>query len=113
MRDSLIQFKGTIFENGYGQVAKKVMQDQELRKSAKLVYAYLCTFGSGAFPSRSKICYDLKIGTTTLSDSIKDLTKNGYITIEKQRGEHGHFSHNIYIIELVKSDGNAVSGQRP
>ena len=102
MGDALIQYKGTIYEKGYGQVAKMAMQDEVLKKSAKLIYAYLCTFGSGAFPSRSKICADLKIGKTTLTDSIKDLIKNGYLSVEQQRSEQGQFSHNVYIIEFVK-----------
>jgi hypothetical protein len=102
MGDALIQYKGTIYEKGYGQVGKAVMQDQALKKSAKLIYAYLCTFGSGAFPSRNKICTDLKIGKTTLTDSIKELIINGYLSVKQQRSEQGHFSHNVYIIEFIK-----------
>ena len=30
MSDKLSQFKGTIYENGYGLIAKKVMKDTEL-----------------------------------------------------------------------------------
>lgn len=102
MGDSLIQFRGTIFENGYGQVAKVVMQDENLSKYAKLVYAYICTFGSGSFPSYSKICNDLKIGRTSLSNAIKELGKNGYLSIEQQRKEGGRYGKNLYIVELVK-----------
>ncbi|MBP2631446.1 MAG: hypothetical protein H6Q70_2074 [Firmicutes bacterium] len=102
MGDSLIQFKGTIFERGYGQVAKVVMQDENLSKISKLLYAYICTFGNGAFPSREKICSDLKIGKNSISSSLSELVKNGYITIQQQRKENGHFYNNVYVIELIK-----------
>lgn len=102
MGDALIQFRGTIFEFGYGQVAKIVMQDMNLSKNAKLVYSYICTFGTGSFPSYYKICNDLKIGRTTLSIALKNLVKNGYLTIEQQRTDSGHYGKNLYVIEFVK-----------
>lgn len=102
MSDTILQFRGTIYEQGYGQVAKVVMRDQELSKTAKLVYAYICTFGSNAFPGRSTICSDLGIGKTTLSDSLRNLTDNGYLTIEQQRNSNGYFARNVYYIEPVK-----------
>lgn len=102
MGDTLIQFKGTIYEAGFGQVSKLVMQDETLSKSAKLIYAYICTFGSGAFPSRRRICSDLKVGKTTVTDSLKQLIQSGYITVEQKRDANGLFSHNVYIVEFVK-----------
>ena len=51
-------------ENGYGTVTKATMLDQNLTIEAKAIYAYLCSFAGGkddAWPSVSRICYDLKI----------------------------------------------------
>ncbi|WP_418627477.1 helix-turn-helix domain-containing protein [Anaerosinus sp.] len=101
MGDSLIQFRGTIFEKGFGQVAKMAMQDEDLLKNSKLLYSYLCTFGNGAFPSRAKICKDLKMSKTSVSNSLANLVQNGYISVEQKR-EKGRFSHNVYIIEFIK-----------
>jgi len=103
MGDALIQYRGTIYEQGYGQVAKMAMQDQLLPRSAKLIYAYICTFGSGAFPSRAKICGDLKIGKTTLTQGIHHLINTGYLTVEQARNDQGHYCHNIYVINFVKN----------
>lgn len=102
MGDALLQFQGTIFEKGYGQVAKMVMQDSNLSKFSKLVYGYICTFGSGAFPGRQRICSDLGIGHTTLTKSLRELVKNGYLTIEQKRSTDGKFLHNLYVVELIK-----------
>lgn len=117
MDGTIIQFRGTIFEHGYGQVAKSVMQDRALNKHAKLVYAYICTFGTGAFPGYSKICNDLKIGRSTLSTAIKQLENNGYMTIESQRSSNGLFGKNVYVIEVIKkslvSPPSTVDGLRP
>lgn len=104
MGDALLQFQGTIYEKGYGQVSKMVMQDPALTQTAKLLYAYLCTYGTGAFPSRDKICHDLKITKNRISVNMSNLVKNGYITITRIR-ESGKFTHSIYNINFVK-DGN-------
>ena len=42
--NSVIQFEGTIYENGYGLLAQKVMRDKDLPKQSKLIYAYMCSF---------------------------------------------------------------------
>lgn len=101
MGDALIQFQGTIYEKGYGQVAKMVMQDPNLTQTAKLLYAYICTYGTGAFPSREKICTDLKITKNRISVNMSNLTENGYITITRIR-QSGRFTHSVYNINLIK-----------
>ena len=101
MGDALIQFKGSVYEKGYGQVAKMVLQDTNLTQTAKLLYAYLCTYGTGAFPSREKICTDLKISKNRISVNMSSLVQNGYITITRIR-ESGRFTHNVYNINLIK-----------
>ncbi len=90
-----------IFDNGYGKISKFVMTNKNLNKTSRLIYAYLCSFGAGISPTREEICLDLKIGTTTLSNSLKELKKLGYINIESQRNSHGYFSHNVYTINTV------------
>lgn len=85
---------------GYGTIAKLAMQDRNLDISAKAVYAYFNSFsgaGDSCFPTREKICYDLKISNDTLSKYLKQLIDNGYITVEQAK-EKGRFSHNVYTI---------------
>lgn len=93
-----------IFQNGYGFIAKMVMQDQELTLQEKGVYAYLCSFsgrGIDAFPSRQKICDDLKISNDSLGKYLKGLTNSGYISITQSKNET-KFGNNIYTINLEK-----------
>lgn len=54
-----------VFSKGYGIIPKLVMQDQDLSIEAKSIYAYFASYagnGTTAFPSVSKIIYDLNIG---------------------------------------------------
>jgi hypothetical protein len=69
--DMVIQFRGTIYEKGYGQVAQLVMRDKTLKPTAKAIYAYLCSFAWGgvdsdrkAFPTVKQQCYELSIRRT-------------------------------------------------
>ncbi|WP_052085719.1 helix-turn-helix domain-containing protein [Clostridium sp. HMP27] len=101
--DKLIQFKGTIYENGYGLIAKKIMKDSSLTLSSKAIYAYLCSYAgneSSAFPSVKLIKHELGISKDTFYKYIKELIDKGYIVITQQRGEKGKFSHNVYSIEV-------------
>jgi len=87
-----------IFKNGYGFIAKMVMQDRNLHVTAKALYAYFCSFsgkGDDIFPSRSKICYDLQISSDTFSKYLKSLVDGGYIGV-RQVKKNGKFSHNVY-----------------
>lgn len=89
-----------VFGEGYGLIPRLVMQDRKLDIGSKLLYAYLCSF-TGAerscYPSREKICFDLDIGSDTLTRYISKLKESGYIRIEKLR-EKGRFGHNVYIL---------------
>ena len=40
----LYSLRGTIYENGYGLIAQKVMRDKDLSPVAKSIYAYICSF---------------------------------------------------------------------
>lgn len=107
MMDSVIQFRGTIYENGYGLIASKVMRDKTIPKQARLIYAYMCSFASidkngdrVAFPSVSLQCNELGMTEDTYYKWRKELEKRGLITIEKRK-EKGKFERNLYFIEAV------------
>ena len=57
MENNILELDG-IFKNGYGFIAKSVMQDNQISLQAKGLYAYLCSYsgkGKDVFPSRKKI----------------------------------------------------------
>jgi HAMP domain-containing protein len=108
--DKVVQFRGTVYEDGSGMVAQKVMRDKEISMTAKAIYAYLCTFAWGgvdnerkAFPSVATQCKELGIKSDkTYFKHRKQLEEAGYITIEKTgRNKLGEFQNNIYYIEAV------------
>jgi hypothetical protein len=126
--DSVIQFRGTIYENGYGLIASKVMRDKSIPKQSRLIYAYMCSFASidkdgnrVAFPSVSLQCEELDMSEDTYYKWRKVLEQRGLITIEKRK-ENGKFERNLYFIEAVpvpkdtssepypKNSGTEVSG---
>ena len=101
--EDFIKLEG-IFEQGYGFIAKKVMQDITIPLAAKGFYAYLCSFGgkgNDIFPSRKKICTDLNISNDTLSKYISLLVSKGYIEIIPTRTMNGQFCRNTYKIMLT------------
>lgn len=89
-------------ELGYGTVTKSAMQDIDLTIEAKAIYAYLCSFAGGkdeAYPSVSKMCYDLQIEERRLRKHMKILVENEYIEIDKYRYDKSkQFANNHYII---------------
>ena len=89
-------------ELGYGTVTKESMQDRNLTIGSKAVYAYLCSFAGGkdeAYPSLSKMSYDLNTSRRTLQTHIKCLVENEYIEIEKYRySKSQQFANNHYIL---------------
>ena len=91
-----------INSKGYGTIPKLVMQDRNLSRDAKAIYAYFCSFagqGSQAFPSIKKICYDLKFGDTkTYYNHVKLLIKFGYVSIIRTNDSLGRFSKNKFIL---------------
>ena len=101
-KDALKYPDGSIFENGYGTVAKKVMQDTELTIEAKAIYAYLCTYmgaGNTAFPSVAKMCYDLQIYKDRFYKHFNLLIEHEYI--KKNRTHYtktGKFANNVYTL---------------
>lgn len=99
MEENKLNITG-INSNGFGIIAKLVMQDRNLSLGAKGVYAYFCSYagaGNICFPSRKKMCYDLGISQDTLSKYLKELIKSSYVSCEQIK-ENGKFSHNVYTI---------------
>lgn len=102
-----------INSKGFGIIPKIVMQDRRLTRDAKAIYAYFRSYagaGTTAFPSVSKICYDLCFGSEdTYRKHFKLLTKYGYIAVQQERAKKGEkdkegntigglFKHNIYTL---------------
>lgn len=108
MMDQVIQFEGTIYENGYGLLAQKVMRDKNLPKQSKLIYAYMCSFAGiskngerTAFPSIKLQCAELGMSEDTYYKWRKYLIDYGYIKITKQRSDSAKFDRNIYSIVAI------------
>jgi hypothetical protein len=99
-KDYLQYPSGSIFENGYGTVAKKVMLDKNLSIEAKAIYAYLCTYmgaGDTAFPSVSKMCFDLNISRDRFYKHFNMLLDGGYLSKTQAKfKDDGKFANNIY-----------------
>ena len=91
MSDQISFDKDSIYSEGYGIVAKKVMRNKELSIEAKALYSYICSFaGSGttAFPGAELIINELNIGENRFYKSRKELIEKGYITVIKQRAKN-------------------------
>lgn len=86
---------------GYGIVPKIVMQDQRLSRDAKAIYCYFASYagrGDTAFPSVSKICFDLGFKTEeTYRKHFNQLKKCDYVRVTQQRRK-GQFYRNIYTL---------------
>ncbi|MCC2248995.1 helix-turn-helix domain-containing protein [Virgibacillus sp. AGTR] len=108
--DTAIQFRGTIYENGYGLVAQKVMRDLDLSPQAKSIYSYICSFAEvgkdgerTAFPGVELMMKELGFKLEkTYYKHRKQLINKGYITIEKRK-DKGKFEKNLYFIEAIPS----------
>lgn len=87
---------------GYGTVTKEAMQDRELSIESKAIYSYLCSFSGGkdeAWPSMSKMSYDLVCDERTIRKHIKILVEQEYIEIKRYRYSGSKsFANNHYAI---------------
>jgi len=106
MSDVIIAMRGTIYESGYGLIAKKVMQDRSISIKAKALYAYLSSFAGSmenrsAFPGVSRMLEDLGVSKDSFYKYRKELEKAGYITVVQDKNPDGTFKNNIYYIEAV------------
>lgn len=96
-----MRFKGTIYEKGYGFIAKVVMIDTKISIGAKALYSYICAYAGNdgcAFPSRDRILNELNIGKDTFTKYKRELMENGYLKVEQMR-VGGKFKSNIYNVE--------------
>lgn len=93
------QFKGTIYENGYGTVAKAVMKNKKISIGSKALYAYLCSYAWGkneSYPTVGLITSDLGISERSFSKYRRELEESGYITVDF-RSVKGQ-NRNVYIL---------------
>jgi len=103
---------------GYGIIPKLPMKDKRLTIEAKAIYAYFCSYagaGSTAFPSRSKILFDLQIGEDRYYKHFKLLKEHGYISVNQTTDNAGKFKRNIYtLVEMIEPISQGKSkGKKP
>jgi hypothetical protein len=98
--DDVLRVEG-VKASGFGIIPKLAMQDKRLTIEAKSIYSYFCSFagaGTTAFPSVSKICFDLNIGEDRYYKHFGLLKKYGYILVEQHKEESGRFINNVYTL---------------
>jgi DNA-binding transcriptional ArsR family regulator len=108
MMDSVVMFEGTIYEQGYGLIARSVMRDKNLKPAAKAIYSYICSFASNgssservAFPSVELQLDELGMTRDTYYRHRKSLVEAGYLKIEKVRSSDGTYEKNVYKVLAV------------
>src|SRR5665648_1182644 len=81
-----------INSKGYGNIPKLVMQDRRITPEAKCIYGYFASYagmGNSAFPSVSKIMYDLCMGcllyTSDAADEEDSVDLGGRRIIKKKK----------------------------
>lgn len=92
-----------VFENaaahGFGAIPKLVMLDSQLTPQAKAIYAYFASFagaGTTAFPRRTTIMRELRIGSVeTYYRHFNQLIEHGYLSVEHRKTD-GRFDYCIY-----------------
>lgn len=92
-----------VFENaaahGFGTIPKLVMLDPQLTPQTKAIYAYFASFagaGTTAFPRRSTIMRELRIGSVeTYYRHFNQLIEQGYLSVEQRKAE-GRFDYCVY-----------------
>ena len=95
-----------VFENaaahGFGTIPKLVMLDPQLTPQAKAIYAYFASFagaGTTAFPRRSTIMRELRIGSVeTYYRHFNQLIEHGYLSVEHRKAD-GRFDYCIYHLQ--------------
>jgi hypothetical protein len=98
-RELLKHPKGSIYEDGYGQISKLVMCDNRIHVISKAIYAYLCSYAGGgnqAFPGIAKMCADLKVTKNTLHKYMKELESCSYIIKSQTLQQGNKFANNVY-----------------
>lgn len=86
---------------GFGVLPKYVMLDPDLTIEAKTIYAYFCSFagnGNSTFPGRDKILSDLPMSKDAYYKHFRQLTEQGYISVEQEIGDRAVFGKNVYTL---------------
>lgn len=96
-------------KKGYGIVYKSIMQNPDISIKAKGIYCYLASYcgrNSYAYPSRSKILCDLKIGTSAYYNHYNSLIERGILSVKSSVGNRNQY----YIINTdeLKSKGYGI-----
>ncbi|MBH0167256.1 hypothetical protein IHV12_20235 [Fictibacillus sp. 7GRE50] len=97
-RQGIIEFRGTVYDNGYGLIPQKVMRDDNINATAKLIYAYLCSF-AGKVPEEEIMFKELGITDSTFYKHLKQLIEIGYVSISKIEGPNSF--DKVYFIEAI------------
>lgn len=95
-----LRVEGVNFK-GFGIIPKYVMLDPDLTIEAKTIYAYFCSYagnGNTTFPSRDKILVDLPMSKDAYYKHFRQLTDQGYITVQQDKGERASFANNVYTL---------------
>ena len=77
-----------IYSKGFGSIGKIIMIDRRLHPYSKVIYSYFTSYAGGgttAFPSVSKITYDLVISKKTYYKYFNPLVEYGYISVYQQK----------------------------
>lgn len=105
----ILQVQG-INSKGFGIVPKLVMQDRRLTAEAKAIYSYFCSYagaGQTAFPSRSKIVFDLGMSIKRYYKHFNLLKEYGYIGVQQEKSETGQFKRNLYtLLQIIPCTQN-------
>ncbi len=104
MENNKIELTG-IFSEGYGIIPKKLMK-MDIHKNVKLLLAYMLSYTGGGkdtcFPSYSKMASDLKMSKSTVSYTIKECVRMGFLNIEKQYTQNKFKQSNKYTLLFLK-----------
>lgn len=104
---------------GYGQVPHSRIPewvlDADISDRAKVLYARIaryCDIGGLAFPSKAKLCKQMRCARSTLDEAMKELQMIGALTIEENFRPDGGQTANSYILDWVPAEmGEVPAGQ--
>jgi len=93
---------------GFGRIPTDIMK-MNINKNTKLVLMCLCCYAGKrnySFPSITTICKDLKLGRTTVMNSLKEAVELNLIKIEKLYPNDPFKKNNKYILLFIDTVEN-------
>jgi Mn-dependent DtxR family transcriptional regulator len=102
MYNNEIKLSG-IFENGYGIIPKRLMT-MDVHNNVKLILAYMLSYsggGNSCFPSYSRMAEDLKMSKSTISRTVKECIRLGFLHVEKLNVNNPLNHSNKYILDIL------------